>query len=85
MPKPQDSPQYLDSDHEAISTFAETYFDDPDERESFVTELMTRRGYTPRTRTDWEPPAEPDPKPGGGRGGGAAPRRPSYFKQSSAR
>ena len=79
-PRQQHDPQYLDEHHEAISRFAETYFDDEEERDGFVTELMSRRGYTPRTRTEWEPPA--DPKTGGNGGGqGGQARKPSYFKQ----
>lgn len=76
----QGQPQYLDEHHQRISEFAAEYFDeDEEERDNFVNELMTRRGYIARTRTDWEPPA--DPKGGGGGGGqGQQQRKPSYFK-----
>lgn len=74
----QQGQQYLDEHHQRISEFAAEYFDDEEERDSFVGELMTRRGYTARTRTDWEPPA--DPKSGSG-GQGGQQRKPSYFKQ----
>ena len=72
----QQQPAYIDADHQRISEFAGDYFDDDDERETFVTELMTRRGYTPKTHTSWEPP---EPKQGGQGGGGKG--KPSYFKQ----
>ena len=74
-------PQYLDEHHQRISEFAAEYFDDDDERDAFVGELMTRRGYTARTRTDWEPPAETKSGSNGGGGQAGQPRKPSYFKQ----
>lgn len=76
-------PVYIDEHHQRISEFANDYFDDDDEREAFVGELMTRRGYKSRTRTDWEPPdPEPEPKAGGGgQAGRQQQQRPSYFKR----
>lgn len=75
-PRQQQGQQYLDEHHQRISEFANDYFDDEEEREAFVGELMTRRGYKSRTRTEWEP-ADPanDPKNPPG-----TPKRPSYFK-----
>ena len=75
-PRPQHDPQYLDPDHQRISEFAADYIEDDEEREGFVTEFMTRRGYTPTTRTEWAAPA---PAPSGPKPP-AGPRKPSYFK-----
>ena len=69
--------QYIDQHHQRISEFAAEYFDDEEERESFVGELMTRRGYTARTRTEWD---APDPKSNRGGGQGQGQQRPPYFK-----
>ncbi len=78
----QQAPEYLDEHHQRISEFAADYFDDDDERDAFVGELMTRRGYKARTRTDWEPPEEPDGDGKGGKQGGQGGRsRPTYFKR----
>ena len=77
MPPKPNGPAYLDEHHQRISEFATDYFDDDDEREAFVGELMTRRGYKSRTRTEWEPPDQ-DPKNGNGQGGS---RKPAYFKR----
>lgn len=75
-PKVTHDPAYLDEHHQRISEFAAEYFEDEEERDGFIGELMTRRGYKSKTRTEWEPadpPADP-PKPPAG------PKRPSYFK-----
>jgi hypothetical protein len=77
MPPRNTGSQYIDEHHQRISEFAEAYFDDEEEREGFVSELMTRRGYSARTRTEWDPPA---PSGGGGQGGDRR-QRPPYFKQ----
>lgn len=80
--QPVPDPQYVDEHHQRISEFADAYFDeDADEREAFVTELMQRRGYTPKTRTEWEPPAPPEPAPAGAPAGPGARPKPAYFKR----
>jgi len=75
--RPLPQPQYIDDHHQRISEFAGEYFEDDDERETFVSELMTRRGYRPQTHTSWEPP-EPEPPKQGGQGGPKG--KASYFK-----
>jgi len=75
--RPTHDPQYLDEHHQRISEFAGEYFDDDEERESFVTELMARRGYTPSTRTEWAPAAAPPNPPAP-----PQPKRAPYFKPS---
>jgi hypothetical protein len=80
----QPGPEYLDEHHQRISEFAGDYFDDDEEREAFVSELMTRRGYRSKTRTDWEPPedtGDDDGKGGGKAGQGGQRARPAYFKR----
>jgi hypothetical protein len=72
-------PQYLDADHEAIVTFADTYFEDEEERESFVDTLMERRGY--QRTTGWSSPAPAEPEPPAPNGAPARPQRPGYFKK----
>jgi hypothetical protein len=77
----QNDPAYLDEHHQRISEFAADYFDDDDERDTFVGTLMERRGYKRVQHTSWDPP-DPDPKnkgQGGGQGGGG--NRPAYFKR----
>ena len=76
-------PVYLDEHHQKISEFADEYFEDDEEREAFVGELMTRRGYKSRTRTEWEPAEpEPEPDPNAGRAGGSSrTQRPPYFRR----
>lgn len=76
----QGQPQYLDEHHQRIAEFGADYFDDEEEREAFVSELMSRRGYTARTRTEWEPPAE-DPKSNGSGQGGGQRQKPAYFRK----
>ena len=74
-------PVYLDEHHQRISEFADEYFEDDEERDAFVGELMTRRGYTSRTRTEWEHPApEPEPKAGAAE---PAPKsqKPAYLRR----
>lgn len=84
--EPEVSPEYVDEHHEAISTFAETYFDDPEEREAFVGTLMERRGYT--RRAVWGPPEEtPEPEPEPQQPApqqrrAPQPKRAPYFKQT---
>lgn len=60
MPQVPDDPQFLDDDHAAIVTFAETYFDDDEERETFIDTLMERRGY--QRVSSWGPAAPPEPE-----------------------
>jgi hypothetical protein len=80
--KPQNAgPAYLDEHHQRISEFANDYFDDDEEREAFVGELMSRRGYRSRTRTDWEPPEPPANEGGHGGKPPAGAQRPAYFKR----
>lgn len=67
MPTVPDEPAFLDDDHAAIVSFADTYLDE-DERQDFVDGLLERRGYT-RTQS-WAPP---EPQQGGGGQGGRAP------------
>lgn len=81
-PTPPKGPQYLDEHHQRISEFAEWIWDtdeDAEVREAFVTDAMTKKGYTARTRTDWDPPEPPagGAKGGGGGRGGSSP----YFKR----
>ena len=96
-PDPEDDGDlgdFLDDDHAAIATFAHTYLDE-DERESFIDQLMERRGYT-RVQS-WAPPqgsgsqrrpvlgGGQDGGPGGGgqgsRGGQRGSKRSPYFKR----
>lgn len=78
-PAQNDGPSYLDEHHQRISEFANDYFDDDEEREAFVGELMTRRGYKSRTRTEWEPP-EPEEGDKGKTGQKQPPKAP-YFRR----
>ena len=74
----QHDPQFLDEHHQRISEFAAEYFDDEDERASFVDTLLERRGY--QRTAGWSLPPEP---PSGG-GGGQPPQPPGrapYFKR----
>lgn len=81
----QHDPQYLDEHHQRISEFAAEYFDDDEERESFIDTLLERRGY--QRTAGWSLPPEPPSGPGGAAGGAAgarpplAPRRPAYFRR----
>jgi hypothetical protein len=79
MPKPTHDPQFLDPDHEAIVTFADTYFDDDEERESFIETLMDRRGYL-RT-TGWSAPVPAEPEPPAAQPAAPGPAKPKYFKR----
>lgn len=86
MPAKQPDPEFLDEHHQAIVTFANTYFDeDEDEREAFVSELMSRRGYKQRTTVAWDPPDPPADPRAGGRGGVTPPsgarQKPAYFRR----
>ena len=81
--QPQHDPAYLDEHHQRISEFAADYFDDEEERESFVDTLLERRGY--QRQASWALPPEPDPAAGGRPGPAGTPpagaRRPAYFKR----
>ena len=83
--QPQHDPAYLDEPHQRIAEFAGDYFDDDEERETFIDTLMERRGY--QRQASWALPPDPDPgPPGGGRPGAAGTppagaRRPAYFKR----
>lgn len=59
-----EDPVYLDEHHQAIAEFAAAYLDE-EERESFVDNLLERRGY--QRISTWAAP-ETDPA-GGGPGG----------------
>lgn len=77
MPPKPAGPEYLDEHHQRITEFAGEYFDDDEERESFVDTLMERRGY--QRRSAWAPPADP---PGGPGGSAGAPKgKTPYFKR----
>lgn len=76
----QHDPQFLDADHESIVRFAEQYFDDEEERASFVDTLLERRGY--QRTSGWSAPAEQPPNGGGGGGQPARqPQRAPYFRR----
>lgn len=79
-PRQQQQSQYLDADHQRISEFAVDYFDDEEERATFLDTLMERRGY--QRTNGWSPPA-PAPQPPAGGGGGQPPAgsKTPYFKQ----
>ena len=79
-------PQYLDEHHQRISEFGADYFDDDEERDEFISTLMSRRGYQRNEQriVEWLPPAPADGGQNGSQGGGgAAPQRraPAYFKR----
>lgn len=78
-------PQYLDEHHQRISEFGAEYFDDDEEREEFVSTLMSRRGYQRNEQriVEWLPPAPADGGQGDGGGSAGAPARkgPAYFKR----
>ena len=72
----QGQPQYLDDDHQRISEFAADYFDDEEERATFVDTLLERRGYV-RT-SGW---SAPPPEPPAGNGPPSRRQAPGYFKR----
>lgn len=86
--EPEPGPEYVDEHHQRISEFANDYFDDDDERETFVGTLMERRGY--RRVQSWGPPDQdqqepepgPEPEPQQRQRRPAQPKRPPYFKQT---
>ena len=71
----QGQPQYLDDDHQRISEFAADYFDDEEERSTFVDTLLERRGYVRTSGWSAPPPEAPS--------GNGQPKRqaPGYFKR----
>lgn len=73
-PRPTHDPQYLDEHHQRITEFAGEYFDDDEERESFVDTLMERRGYA--RQSGWALPQQPPAPPKQ-----QQPPKPSYFKR----
>lgn len=75
--QPQHDPAYLDEHHQRISEFAADYFDDDEERETFIDTLLERRGY--QRQSAWALP--PDPGPGGPGPQPPAQRRAGYFKK----
>ena len=78
-------PQYLDEHHQRIAEFGAEYFDDDEERDEFVSTLMSRRGYQRNEQriVEWLPPAPADggQGDGGGAAGPPARRGPAYFKR----
>jgi len=60
-PRPAHDPQYLDEHHQRITEFAGDYFDDDEERESFIDTLMERRGYA--RQSAWALPDQPPAPP----------------------
>ena len=82
--QPTHDPQYLDEHHQRISEFGAEYFDDDEERDEFVSTLMSRRGYQRNEQriVEWLPPAPADNSQGdGGPAGPPARKAPAYFKR----